>query len=80
MNVHIQDTVILHTITKPLYTVVIQYRSKRARVYVSCESMASVRDTIKRHKLNKDVTYIFYNIPELLKIDAYDARDPDRYV
>jgi hypothetical protein len=78
--VTIQDAVILHTITEPLYTVVIQYHSKRARAYITCESMASVRDTIKRHERIKDVTYIFYSIPELQKIDAYDARDPDRYV
>ena len=80
MNTHIQDMAVLHAITKRLYTVVIQYRRKLARVYIACESMANVRDTIKRHRRIKDVTYIFYNIPELPKIYAYDARDPNRHV
>jgi hypothetical protein len=43
-------------------------------------SMAAARETIKRHRLIKDVTYIFYNVPELQHIEAYDARDPERYV
>jgi hypothetical protein len=42
--------------------------------------MAAARETIKRHRLIKDVTYIFYNVPELQDVEAYDARDPERYV
>jgi hypothetical protein len=79
MNVSILDTAILHAITKRPYTVVVQFRRK-ARAYLSCETLSAVRETIRRHKLMRDVTYIYYNIPELQHIEAYDARDPTRYV
>jgi hypothetical protein len=80
MSATLQDAAIIHNIQHRPYVVIVQYHSTRARVYITCESMASVRDTIKRHRRIKDVRYIFYNIPELQKIDAYDAREPDRYV
>jgi hypothetical protein len=32
--------------------------------------MAAARETIKRHRLFKDVTYIFYNVPELQHIET----------
>ena len=79
MNISIQDALILHVITKRPYVVVVQFRDK-ARVYINCKTMADVRETIRRHKLTKDVTYIYYNIPELVHIEAYDVRDPTRYV
>jgi hypothetical protein len=79
MNIPIQDTLILDVITKRPYVVVIQYRRK-ARSYISCKSMDEVRETIRRHKLISDVTYIRYNIPEVVHIEAYDAREPTRYV
>lgn len=74
-----QDAFILHVITTRPYVVVIQFRRK-ARAYISCKTMADVRETIRRHKLMKEVTYIYYNIPELQHIEAYDVRDPTRYV
>jgi hypothetical protein len=79
VNIPIQDTLILHAITNRPYVVVVQFRGK-ARSYINCKTMADVRETIRRHKLMKDVTYIYYNIPELVHIEAYDARDPTRYV
>jgi hypothetical protein len=79
MNIPIQDTLILHAITKRPYVVVVQFRRKD-RAYINCKTMTDVRETIRRHKLMKDVTYIYYNIPELVHIEAYDARDPTRYV
>jgi hypothetical protein len=79
MNISIQDTLILHVITKRPYVVVVQSRHK-ARAYINCATMTDVRETIRRHKLMKDVRYIYYNIPELVHIEAYDARDPTRYV
>jgi hypothetical protein len=75
----IQDALILHAITKRPYVVVIQFRRK-ARAYINCANMTDVRETIKRHKKIRDVTYIYYNIPELQHIEAYDARDKERYV
>jgi hypothetical protein len=44
------------------------------------EKLTVARETIKRHRLIKDVTYIFYDVAELQHIEAYDARDPGRYV
>jgi hypothetical protein len=41
--------------------------------------MEVVRKTIKQHRLIKSVKYIYYNIPELQHIEAYDVRDPERY-
>ena len=79
MNISIQDALILHVITKRPYVVVVQFRRK-ARSYANCKTMADVRETIRRHKLMKDVTYIHYNIIELVHIEAYDVRDPTRYV
>jgi hypothetical protein len=79
MNMSIRDTAILHKLTRRPYVVVIQYRN-RARAYLSCDSIDTVRNTIKQHKLVKNVTYIYYNIPELQHIEAYDIRDPNRYV
>jgi hypothetical protein len=78
MYVSIQDTAILRRVTP--YTVVIQYASTRARAYISCLPLASVRETIKRHRLINGAKFIYYNIPELDYIVAYDARDPTRYV
>jgi hypothetical protein len=80
MNIPVIDTAILHTITKRPFVVVVQFRSSRDRAYITCQTMVDVRETIRRHKLMKDVTYIYYNIPELQHIEAYDARDPTRYV
>jgi hypothetical protein len=79
MNIPLKDTLILHTIINRPYTVVVQFRN-RARSYISCDTMAGVRETIRRHKLLRDVTYIYYNIPELQHVEAYDVRDPERYV
>jgi hypothetical protein len=78
MYVSIQDTTILRRVTP--YTVVIQYASTRAPAYISCLTLASVRDTINRHRLIKGVKFIYYNIPELDYIVAYDARELTRYV
>jgi hypothetical protein len=78
MYVSIQDTAILRKVTT--YTVVVQYVNSRARVYISCLTLATVRETINRHRLIKDVKFIHYNIPKLDYIVAYDARDPTRYV
>jgi hypothetical protein len=78
MFVSIQDTAILRRVNS--YTVVIQYANTRARAYISCLTLASARDTIKRHRLIEGVKFIYYNIPELDYIVAYDARDPTRYV
>lgn len=78
MNIPIQDALILHVVTKRPYVVVIQFRSI-GRSYINCKTMSDVRETIRRHKLIKDVTYIYYNIPELVHIEAYDVRDPTRY-
>jgi hypothetical protein len=80
VSISIRDALILHTITHRPYTVVIQFRFQKARAYISCETMASVRETIRRHKLKRDVAYIYYNIPELEHVEAYDVRDPERYV
>lgn len=74
MNVSIQ------TPTKPLYTVVVQFHSKRTRAYLSCEDMKTVRETIRRHKLIKDVKFIYYKMRDCEYIVAYDSRDPTRYV
>jgi hypothetical protein len=79
MNITIQDTLILRVITERPHVVVVQFRRK-ARSYVSCKTITKVRETIHRHKLMKDITYIYYNIPELVHIESYDARDPTRYV
>lgn len=62
------------------YTVVTQFRNKRVRSCIKCETMAQVRDAIKRQRANPNVTYIFYNIPEMDHIEAYDVRDRNRYV
>jgi hypothetical protein len=80
MNIPVIDTAILHMMTKRPFVVVAQFRSRKDRAYITCQSLASVRDTIRRHKTMLDVTYIYYNIPELQHIEAYDARDPSRYV
>jgi Ran GTPase-activating protein (RanGAP) involved in mRNA processing and transport len=78
MNISLRDTAILHKITDRPYVVVVQYHN-RARAYLSCESMEVARKTIKQHRLIKAVKYIYYNIPELQHIEAYDVRDPERY-
>jgi hypothetical protein len=75
---HIHDTVLLYNITHRPYCVVVQYRN-RSRAYLTCDSMEAVRMTVKQHKSIKTVTYIYYNVPELQHIEAYDARDPTRY-
>jgi hypothetical protein len=54
------------------YTVVIQFRN-RQRSYIKCETMAKARETIVHYRTNRKVTYIYYNIPELDHIEAYDA-------
>jgi hypothetical protein len=59
MNIPIQDALILQVITKRPYVVVVQFR-KKARAYINCATMTDVRETIRRHKLMKDVTYIYY--------------------
>jgi hypothetical protein len=79
MNMTLRDTAILHKITYRPYVVVVQYRN-RTRAYLSCDRMEAVRKTIKQHRSIKTVTYIHYNIPELQHIEAYDIRDPERYV
>jgi hypothetical protein len=78
MYVSIQDTALLRKVTP--YTVVVQYANSRARVYISCLTLATVRETIKRQRIIKGVKFIHYNMPELDYIVAYDARDPTRYV
>ena len=61
------------------YTVVIQFKGKRIRQYIKCETYAKARSVINIHRVNPSVSYIYYNIPGEDKIDAYDARDPKRY-
>jgi hypothetical protein len=65
------------------YTVVIQYHN-RERVHIKCETLRQVRKEVLKHRSNRLVKYIHYNIQfdvnEVEKIDAYDARDPRRYV
>jgi hypothetical protein len=78
MNISMRDTAVVDRLTKSPYVVVVQYRD-RARTYLSCDSMDAIRNTIKQHKLIKAVTYIYYNMPTLMHIEAYDAREPDRY-
>jgi hypothetical protein len=72
---------ILRLVVKPAtpYTVCMQY-TNRERTYVKCETMAQVRETVVRNRKNPKVTYIYFSIPEMDKIDAYDVRDPERYV
>jgi hypothetical protein len=78
MNISMRDAAIIDRLTRSPYVVVVQYRT-RARAYLSCDSMDAVRNTIKQHKLVKTVTHIYYNLPSLMHIEAYDARAPDRY-
>jgi hypothetical protein len=61
------------------YTVVIQFRN-RNRSYIKCETMANVRQTIVSYRRDRKVTYFHYNISELEHIEAYDVRNPTRYV
>jgi hypothetical protein len=61
------------------YTVVVQY-GKKPRQYIKCETMAATRETIVAYRKKKGVTYIQYNIPDEDHIEAYDVRDPRRYV
>jgi hypothetical protein len=61
------------------YTVVIQFRKKQ-RHYIKCETMAKVRETTVSYCQKREVTYIHYNMPEEDHIEAYDVRDPTRYV
>jgi hypothetical protein len=62
------------------YTVVIQFKGKRVRQYIKCETYAKARRVINIHRANSSVSYIYYSIPGEDKIDAYDCREPERYV
>jgi hypothetical protein len=61
------------------YCVVIQYRG-RERQYIRCEKLVNVRRVVLLYRNNPEVKYIYYNIPDLDFISAYDARDPGKYV
>jgi hypothetical protein len=61
------------------YCVVIQYRG-RERGYVRCETLERVRFVVKEYRGHPEVKYIYYNVPDLDFIGAYDARDPGKYV
>jgi hypothetical protein len=61
------------------YTVCVQFYN-RQRSYIKCETMAKARRVITLNRNDSLVSYIYYNIPDLEHIEAYDARDPTRYV
>jgi hypothetical protein len=61
------------------YTVCVQFHN-RQRSYIKCETMVEARRIITLNRKDKLVSYIYYNIPDLEHIEAYDARDPTRYV
>jgi hypothetical protein len=78
MNMSLRDTAIRHKITDRPYVVVVQYHN-RDRAYLSCENMEVARKTTRQHRLIKAVKAIYYSIPELQHIEAYDVSDPERY-
>ena len=63
----------------PPYCVVIQYRG-RERSYIRCHKLYQVRKEVVAHRKHPAVKFIYYTAPDIEFIEAYDARDPGRYV